>query len=200
MDPAIDFDDLPKKQQQLISTATELYCRYGIRRVTVEEICKEATISKMTFYKYFRNKWDIARTTIFILINDGIKIYYQMVEEDIPFVEKVERLLVLTTAQVHAFGSDLIDELMDEACPLHDFFLEQQTRARNLSLDFFSRAQQQGHISPDTQLPFLLFLLDRTTELVNHPDFIKIMPEIEDRANEMATLFIHGFARPSIQQ
>ena len=38
---------LPKKQQQLIEAATELFCKHGMHRVTVEEIWN-ANISKMT--------------------------------------------------------------------------------------------------------------------------------------------------------
>ena len=30
--------------------------------MTVEEVCREAAVSKMTFYKYFQNKVELVRT------------------------------------------------------------------------------------------------------------------------------------------
>ena len=45
-----------KKKLQIVETAKDLFMRYGIRRVTIDEICRTAGASKMTFYKYFSNK------------------------------------------------------------------------------------------------------------------------------------------------
>ena len=50
-----------KKLCQISQTAETLFKLYGIKRVTVEEICKKANVSKMTFYKYFRNKIELVK-------------------------------------------------------------------------------------------------------------------------------------------
>jgi AcrR family transcriptional regulator len=39
------------KLARIASTAEKLFMKFGIRRVSVEEICREASVSKMTFYK-----------------------------------------------------------------------------------------------------------------------------------------------------
>ena len=54
-------DSSNTKREQLIRTGKELFWKFGFRRVTVEEICSEAGISKMTFYKYFSNKLDLVK-------------------------------------------------------------------------------------------------------------------------------------------
>ena len=46
------------KREQILKTGKELFWKFGFKRVTIEEICKEAGISKMTYYKYFTNKMD----------------------------------------------------------------------------------------------------------------------------------------------
>ncbi len=50
---------------QIVEIASELFRKYGVKRVTVEEICTTAQISKMTFYKYFANKKELADYIIF---------------------------------------------------------------------------------------------------------------------------------------
>ena len=48
----------------LVKQARELFWKHGIKRITVEEICSEAGISKMTFYRNFKNKVEIAERVV----------------------------------------------------------------------------------------------------------------------------------------
>ena len=52
------------KRIQIVKTAKELFWKFGIKRVTIEEICREANVSKMTFYKFFSNKNELLHTVI----------------------------------------------------------------------------------------------------------------------------------------
>ena len=47
------------KYLDIFKTAKDLFWKYGIKRVSIEEICKEAKVSKMTFYKFFPNKIEL---------------------------------------------------------------------------------------------------------------------------------------------
>lgn len=186
---------ISKKKQQLLAAAQELFLKYGVRRVTVEEICRTAGVSKMTCYKYFTDKWDIARTMLDSIVAAGMEAFDQMMAEDAPFAEKVQKLLLQTTAQIHAVGQPFLEDMMQDNSPLFDYFREMQKRTRNLSVDFFMQAQQQGHIHSDVKMPVLLFMLDHLSDLLNHPDFVKIMPDIQQRASELAAFLFYGFAR-----
>ena len=57
-------DRQSKKHHALLNTARKLFVAHGIKRVTVEEICRTADTSKMTFYRFFRNKDEIAKAVI----------------------------------------------------------------------------------------------------------------------------------------
>ncbi len=195
----IDFQSLPKKHLQLIESAQDLFCNHGVRRVTIEEICRTANISKMTFYKYFSDKWDIARAVLDYLINAGLTMYCELIKEPIPFAQKVERILMISTSRVHAIGSAFLDDLMKPDSPLHAYFMEQQKKVSELSIEFLQSAQKEGLIHKNIQMPVALFMLTRLSELLNHPEFIQIMPDIEQRTAEIATLFFYGFSRTPVQ-
>ena len=51
-----------KKYKSLLETGKKLFWKHGFRRVTIDEICHEAGVSKMTFYKWFDNKTGFAKT------------------------------------------------------------------------------------------------------------------------------------------
>jgi AcrR family transcriptional regulator len=52
----------------IMNTAETLFLKYGFRRVSVDEICRSAKVSRKTFYVYFANK-----ETLVIEILDKIK-------------------------------------------------------------------------------------------------------------------------------
>ena len=64
----------PKKQQAIIETAETLFQRFGFKRVTVNEICQESGVSKMTFYKYYKNKTDLIKFLLSMWIEDAFAI------------------------------------------------------------------------------------------------------------------------------
>lgn len=45
-----------KKRDEIIAAAEELFTQKGIRQVSVEDIVRQAQVSKATFYKYFTDK------------------------------------------------------------------------------------------------------------------------------------------------
>ena len=49
------------KEAQIISSARELFGKYGYKRVSVDEIAKNAHVTKKTVYSYFKNKEEILK-------------------------------------------------------------------------------------------------------------------------------------------
>lgn len=165
----------------------------------MEEICKNAGISKMTFYKYFTSKWDIGRTVIDITFKKGLFYYNKMIQEDLPFAEKIEQTLKITMIQINTIGAPFIEDLTDKRSPLNSHFSAKQKAVIRLSIDFLTKAKNDGYIKKETKTPFLIFMLDRISELFNDPELISIMPETNERGYELASLFLHAFSNTKIE-
>ena len=194
MTPETMPENTSQKKQQLIDSAQVIFSKHGIRRVTVEELCRTAEISKMTFYKYFKNKWDIGRAVIDITFEKGLSYYNNMLQEDITFAEKIEQILKITMIQINSFGAPFIEDLTDKRSPLNKHFSAKQKAVSRLSVEFLTQAKNDGHIKKEIKIPFLLFILDRTTEFFNDPELISIMPDTKERGYELASLFLHAFS------
>jgi AcrR family transcriptional regulator len=194
MTPETKSENIPYKKQQLIDSAQILFSKHGIRRVTVEELCRTAEISKMTFYKYFTNKWDIGKAVIDVTFEKGLSYYNNMIQEDIPFAEKIEQILKITMIQINSFGAPFIEDLTDKRSPLNAHFSAKQKAVSRLSVEFLTQAKNEGSIKKEIRIPFLLYMLDRTTEFFNDPELISIMPDTKERGYELASLFLHAFS------
>ncbi len=59
------ISDMEDVKTQIITTASRLFLQYGLRSVTIDDVCNEVHISKKTFYNYFRQKEDLIDTVLF---------------------------------------------------------------------------------------------------------------------------------------
>ena len=107
-----------KKRHRIVETATELFTRYGFRRVTIEEICRSAGASKMTFYKYFRNKMDLLRSIWDGWLDDGYRRLDEIDAMEIPFREKLERIVEFKMEMLVAMSPAFIDEIIQAGKPV----------------------------------------------------------------------------------
>jgi AcrR family transcriptional regulator len=46
-------------KDQIVQAASQMFLQYGLRSVTIDEVCNEVHISKKTFYHYFRQKEEL---------------------------------------------------------------------------------------------------------------------------------------------
>lgn len=56
------FDE---KQLEIIEQSSQIFMRYGIRSVTMDDLARHLGVSKKTFYKYFEDKDALIRAIIF---------------------------------------------------------------------------------------------------------------------------------------
>ncbi|MBR3004247.1 MAG: TetR/AcrR family transcriptional regulator [Lachnospiraceae bacterium] len=61
-------------QRQIRDTFLEMYRQRGIDGITVSDICKEAQVSKSTFYMYFEDKYSVLETIENYLLEQLAKI------------------------------------------------------------------------------------------------------------------------------
>src|SRR5450759_3264327 len=96
-----------EKTDAIVSAARALFWKHGIRRVSIEEICQEAGVSKMTCYKYFSNKTAIANFIIEDIFETGLKTYSELLNSDIPDEEKVKKMIELKMNNAHEISQEL---------------------------------------------------------------------------------------------
>ena len=94
------------KREQILQTGKVLFWKFGFRRVTIEELCKEAGVSKMTFYKYFSNKMDLVKTIMRDFGTASLEKYRAIIDSDLPYPEKVLGMIRLKRDQTEAMSNE----------------------------------------------------------------------------------------------
>lgn len=62
----------PNMKERILSEAEQLFWKYGVRSVTMEDIARELGISKKTIYQHFSDKEDILYQVIELKINTDV--------------------------------------------------------------------------------------------------------------------------------
>jgi len=86
-------------RQKIITKAAELYFRYGIKSVTVDDMANELGISKKTIYQHINNKEELIEAVInelIVIIHNGIEKEMDSSEDIFDSLLRVSVFLVTT--------------------------------------------------------------------------------------------------------
>jgi AcrR family transcriptional regulator len=173
-----------QKIKPLIETAQDLFYKYGIKRVSVEEICKKANVSKMTFYKYFPNKTELLRHVWEGWIDEGCRALDEIDAQDIPLPDKIQKMFEWKSDFLAKISEVLIEDIQNL-----DLGYE---KSINRFLEFIMDAQKRGEIRADIRPEFLMTVLDKLYELGKDKKLRSLYPNVIVFHREIKNFFWYG--------
>lgn len=175
-----------QKYRQLVETAEALFFQHSVKRVSVAEICQKANVSKMTFYRYFSNKQELAEHIIHLMFEQGYAKLDEVEALDASFPEKLQMILEYKLHFVEKMSSEYIREYMHIIQgPLAQEWLRRVMR-------FLRDAQQRGDIRADVRPELIMLLADKYSELVDDPRVAELYPNYTELTKELWNLFYVG--------
>ena len=184
-----------KKMEQIIKTAKKLFMRHGIKRVTIEEICKKAGASKMTFYKYFPNKIELVKHIWRNMQDEGFNKLDEIDAMDIPLPEKIQ--LMFNWKQ--EFVSNISDIFIEEILPIHMEHIDMEGYRKRF-MQFVENAQKRGEVRREIRPEFFVAVLDKLQELAFDEELVKKYPSFIEFNREIKDFLWFGiYARPFLE-
>ena len=182
-----------KSRQALLNTSKTLFWKYGVKRVSVEEICKEASVSKMTFYRHFKNKNELALEIMLQIFDKGINDYRQVMAQDISFVQKIEEIISLKFENTQDVSEEFIK----------DIYINGDIATQKMIVDYsetmllefkqdLANAQEKGWIRKDIKIDFIMKMRDQITLLLNDDSFLAMYKTPQDAIMEVTRFFFYG--------
>ena len=189
-----------KKHQQIIDTARDLFWHHGIRRVTVEEICQTAGVSKMTFYKYFKNKIDLVLFILKKLYLEGIARYKGIMAQNIPYSEKVKEIIQMKLELTRDISQEMLKDWMKDSIPeVAELMQRIQRENFQLFLDDMVAAQNKGEIRKDINPQFILYFLNKMREIAGDEQMINIYDSTQSLTAELINFFFYGILQKNME-
>jgi AcrR family transcriptional regulator len=181
------------KREQILKTGKELFWKFGFKRVTIEEICKVAGISKMTYYKFFTNKMDLVTTIMDKVLQESLEKYKQILARDIPYPEKVAGMVRLKRDQIQTMSSEFFRDYVQSGDPELLSYLEQvSAESMKIFVDDFHKAQQNGDIRKDLKVEFIMIIMNRLIDMAHEDVLLDMYDNPQDLVMEITNFLFYG--------
>lgn len=101
------------KYQRVLQVAQDLFMKFGYKAVSMDQIAHQASVSKMSIYKYFSTK-DELFSAVLIAVTDY---YLQLLETELSHfphtIDKIQRLYTFSIEHKQDFSDVLLQETME---------------------------------------------------------------------------------------
>jgi AcrR family transcriptional regulator len=185
-----------QKYSDILATARELFWKHGFRRVTIQEICDKAGVSKMTFYKNFSNKIELAKKVFSNEIEEGMEKFNQLMEENIPVQEKIEKMILLKVEGTNDISQEFMEDFYLGTEPDLQNFVEEKTReAWNGLINDWKKAQEKGIFRSDFKPEFLLQVTFKLVEILKDDKLSGLYDSTQDFILEFTRFIVYGISK-----
>ncbi|MBU4444172.1 MAG: TetR/AcrR family transcriptional regulator [Candidatus Marinimicrobia bacterium] len=181
-----------RKKTQIVQAADQLFKKFGIKKVTVEEICQEAGASKMTFYKYFKNKTELVKYNWQLMIDDSMAKLDELDKMDIPFTEKIKIMLKMKEEATSQMGNQYIRDYLNMIPDLLSFYNEMFSRVMARFMDMIARAQEKGEVRKTMRPEFFLAVVQKMMELAKNENLVDLYKDYTEFALEVNNFLYYG--------
>jgi AcrR family transcriptional regulator len=181
-------------RKKLVDSGKALFYKYGYRKVSVEEICEGAGVSKMTFYRFFENKTDLVKFILMELAEDGVKAYQAIMSQDIPFEDKIRETMLKKREVAKQYSEEFLkDVYRDQGSDIMVMLKKVSAESMALVMQDYKKAQEQGFIRKDMNLNIIPFIMNKMNDMIQDPAIMAIYGNnIHDIMIELSNVFFYG--------
>lgn len=182
-----------KSYQAILKAAKTLFWKYGVKRVSVEEVSKEAGVSKMTFYRHFKNKNEVIMQIMKDLFEFGLQEYRAVMKQDIPFAQKVEQIILMKFENTQDVSQEFLTEMYING---NDSMKKMIAEYTSTTLTEFKKdmivAQQKGWIRKDIKIELIMKMRDMMSGVMADDAFMSMYQTPQEAIVEVTRFFFYG--------
>ena len=111
-------------KDKIIAGCLNLFFKYGIKSISVDDISHHLGISKKTFYQYFDNKNDVIEIISKDFINQNLSANRDIIDADTDVVEKILKIYKRLLEQFHTCNPRFIYDIKKYHADIYELFEE----------------------------------------------------------------------------
>lgn len=181
------------KYQHILSSGKELFWKHGIKRVSVEEICAQAKVSKMTFYKFFKNKKALVIAILENTVGVALEDYKELINQDCSFTDKIAQMLKMKLEGSKDISQEFIlDIYQNQSMGLLPYMEELGKKSLAITMAFLLDSQKKGHIRQDIKVDFILYYFNQMMAMTTDPELLSKYEKPQDLIMEATKFFFYG--------
>jgi AcrR family transcriptional regulator len=184
-----------KKYKSVLDASRKLFWKHGVRRVTIEEICHEANVSKMTFYRFFPNKTELVKKVLDRYYDEGLVTFRQITRADTTAAEKFRKMIQMKVEASDEISHEFIQDLLvNDKGELFSYFEEKLRFIYSEGVREFKIGQEKGWIRKDLNVEFMFFYFQKTSAFLAGNEVLAKFSSPQEMIIEVSNLLIYGIS------
>jgi len=184
-----------KKQRAILDISRELFWKHGFRRVSIDEICRKAKTSKMTFYRFFPNKFELARIVLDQVIDESMIKFRDILRLDSSPSEKMKKMLQMKLEGTQNISNEFLQDFYITPELGLSSYIREKTKAMSAELiELYEIGQNEGWIRKDLNVEFMFYFIQKSTHLITDEELLKLFNSPQDLIMELTNLFVYGIS------
>ncbi|NME70662.1 TetR/AcrR family transcriptional regulator [Flammeovirga aprica] len=188
-----------KARDKILKAAQDLFFEQGIKKVSIAEIYETAQVSKMSFYRQFKNKEDIVLHIFRSLYDTSMVEYNKIVDQKLSFRETLTQLTDLKVRFSRSMSKKFLEEFLQmfsTKSEVMEELQEMQKEGRALFVNEIMKAKATGEIREDLSIEFMLSMLDHMQTYIEDPRHIEMFSSSQEMVKEITNFYFFGIYGP----
>lgn len=187
---------MDSKLYKILQEATSIYKRYGIKSVSMEDLCKEMKISKKTLYKYVNNKEELISKIFLEYLNQEFEKHIQSLKSN--KINAVDFIMIIT--KHYNYENNAITTAMVNDLYLHFPLIFKQFSSLNfqrkqeiISMNLV-QGQNEGLYKHELKIDIITHIFSNLELFSKIPDEARFSDN--DAFNEIIRIYIYSVGTP----
>ncbi|ANQ52031.1 TetR/AcrR family transcriptional regulator [Flammeovirga sp. MY04] len=184
-----------KAKDKIIQSATTLFLDKGIKKVNITEIIEDAGVSKMSFYRQFKNKEDILLAVLKQFFKASMDDYQKLLDKKLPFLDFLNEIILMKIEVSKKMSKSFMEELMSmfhEKNEILDFLMEHQKKSTALFIEQLMQAKANGEVGDDFSIEFLMYMMEKTQQVASDPMLLQMFDTPEEAVKQATKFYFFG--------
>jgi AcrR family transcriptional regulator len=178
---------------EILEAAKDLFFKHGFKRISIEDICNKAEVSRRTFYVYNENKTDLLVKLLDRIREDNLREIYAISNSDLPFSEKLIQITNYNIAQLEQMTPEFLADIHDPSfVEVRANYENKKEHTEEWVHSFFAQAQKRGDIRPDLDIDFLQRFMNYAIASYKNEEMRKRYPDTALLLRKIADLLFYG--------
>lgn len=180
------------EMHRIAHSCEPVFRQYGLKKATVDDLCRAAGVSRRTLYNYFDDKDTVAATVISLIMREASAHLREVFQADGPFEAKLAEAAEFKRQLMRRLGPIFGREIQEADGPLRAVMEAGRDDGLKMIEKFLLTAQKRGEIRKDLTLEDLRYMITVVERMKNDPELQRLHPDMEDRGAFIMSFFMNG--------